>query len=185
MPEAQFHVSELRSLSLSGAQSGTSIDLTVTAGDNLDEVDKLIFSHPGITAELKTLDPLPLTEDTDSRLRPLHGPCRRRCSAGTLRGACRWKAWGLEPAGVSRQPAGQRDSERCQSRFGISHSACARNALARQVDCGGCRLLHDQRRRGTIAADRVACSKARLTDDRTVEIARSRRTAGRCLARCG
>lgn len=36
-----------------GAQRGTTIDVTVTAGTDLDEVSQLIFSHPGIKAVQK------------------------------------------------------------------------------------------------------------------------------------
>lgn len=60
---AQFFPMELRALSRSGGQTATTFDLSIVAGDKLDEVDALIFSHPGITAELKTLDPLPFSED--------------------------------------------------------------------------------------------------------------------------
>ncbi len=60
---AQFYAVELRALSRSGAQIGTTFDLAVTAGDQLDEIDSLHFSHAGITAELKSLDPLPFSEE--------------------------------------------------------------------------------------------------------------------------
>jgi hypothetical protein len=66
---AQFLPSQLRALSRSGGQIDTKFDLAVTIGDRLDEVDAIDFSHPGITAELKTLDPLPFTKDR----RPNHG----------------------------------------------------------------------------------------------------------------
>jgi len=54
---------ELRALSVSGAQAGSTVDLSVVAGDRLEEVDRLLFSHPGLTAELQTLDPLPFQND--------------------------------------------------------------------------------------------------------------------------
>jgi hypothetical protein len=66
---AQYNPSQLRALSRSGAQVNTTFDLAATVGDKLDEVDKLYFSHPGITSELKSLDPIAFTEDR----RPHHG----------------------------------------------------------------------------------------------------------------
>lgn len=60
---AQFYAAELRALSRSGGQVSTTFDLSVTSGDRLDEIDTLFFSHPGIAATLKTLDPLPYSED--------------------------------------------------------------------------------------------------------------------------
>lgn len=66
---AQFLPCQLHALSRSGGQIGTTFDLSVTAGDKLDEVDALYFSHPGITAKLKTLDPLPFSEER----RPSYG----------------------------------------------------------------------------------------------------------------
>ncbi len=59
---AQFHVSQLQSLSRSGAQVGETFELSVI-GDKLDEADVLYFSHPAISSELKTLDPLPFSPD--------------------------------------------------------------------------------------------------------------------------
>ncbi|MEQ9408364.1 MAG: hypothetical protein RIK87_11585 [Fuerstiella sp.] len=37
-----------------GAQRGTSVDVAVTAGSDLDEAGELVFSHPGLTATQKT-----------------------------------------------------------------------------------------------------------------------------------
>ncbi|MDG2220409.1 MAG: hypothetical protein P8L85_03460 [Rubripirellula sp.] len=59
---AQFLACELRSLSRAGGQSGTSFPVRATSGSNLEELDSLVFSHPGITAELGSLDPLPFSE---------------------------------------------------------------------------------------------------------------------------
>ncbi len=39
-----------------GAQSGTSVDVVVTSGADLEELSKLLFSHPGITAVPKMQD---------------------------------------------------------------------------------------------------------------------------------
>lgn len=60
--QAQFLPCELRSLSQAGGQSGTSFPMRATSGSNLEELDSLVFSHPGITAEQGTLDPLPFSD---------------------------------------------------------------------------------------------------------------------------
>ncbi len=48
-----------------GAQAGTSVDVTVTSGVDLEELSKLLFNHPGITAVQKMQDqggkPVPVT----------------------------------------------------------------------------------------------------------------------------
>jgi len=93
---AQFLPSQLRALSRSGGQIDSSFDLAVTAGDRLDEVDSVIFSHPGITAELKTLDPLPFSEER----RPQYGQFTVKISADV--------------------PAG-RYEVRCKGRHGLSN----------------------------------------------------------------
>ncbi|MGI9471489.1 MAG: hypothetical protein ACR2NZ_08160, partial [Rubripirellula sp.] len=59
---AQFHVSELRALSRTGGRSGSSFDAHVVAGERLDDVNGLVFSHPDIAASQKTSDPLPFTD---------------------------------------------------------------------------------------------------------------------------
>jgi hypothetical protein len=65
---AQLPVTQLSAISPPGGKQGTTVDATLTAGTDLDGVDRLYFSHPGITAthkfaELKPLqtapDPLP------------------------------------------------------------------------------------------------------------------------------
>lgn len=59
---AQFLPIELRSLSQSGASIGATTAINVVGGDRTDEVDRLQFSHPGITATVQTLDPLPFSQ---------------------------------------------------------------------------------------------------------------------------
>jgi hypothetical protein len=51
---AQLPQTRLYALSRSGGQVGQEFDLAVTAGDDLEEIDRLLFSHPGITAEPKS-----------------------------------------------------------------------------------------------------------------------------------
>ena len=53
---AQLPICQLTTLTPSGAQQGTEIELTVGGGD-LDNNSQLIFSHPGITATPKTTPP--------------------------------------------------------------------------------------------------------------------------------
>lgn len=50
---AQLPQTRISSVFPAGAKVGTSIDFTLTAGTDLDEVDRLLFDHPGITAVLK------------------------------------------------------------------------------------------------------------------------------------
>lgn len=59
---AQFLPIELRSLSQSGAAIGTTTAVDVVGGDRTDEVDRLHFTHSGITATVQTLDPLPFSQ---------------------------------------------------------------------------------------------------------------------------
>ena len=55
----QFFAAELRALSRSGMQIGETDEVAVLAGTHVDEVTELVFSHPGIRAELRSGDPLP------------------------------------------------------------------------------------------------------------------------------
>lgn len=50
---AQLPQTRLYVISPTGAQTGQTIELTILAGDDLEEVDKLTFSHSGITATQK------------------------------------------------------------------------------------------------------------------------------------
>ncbi len=129
---AQFYPMELRALSRSGGQTGTTFDLSVTAGDKLDEVDTLYFSHPGITAELKSLDPLPFSEDR----RPHYGqftvtvsadvpPGRYEVRAGGRHGVSNPRAFLITPLANETPPT-------------VSHDAKAPTPLAAGV------LLHSK-----------------------------------------
>ena len=51
--QAQLPQTRLSALFPPGAQRGTTVEVTVTGGADLDEVDQLIFSHPGISAVQK------------------------------------------------------------------------------------------------------------------------------------
>ena len=52
--DAQLPQARLTSISPTGGQKGTAVDVTTVAGTDLDELSKLYFSHPGITAAPKT-----------------------------------------------------------------------------------------------------------------------------------
>lgn len=54
--QAQLPATRLSAIFPTGAQSGSSIDLTITSGTELEEISKLLFNHPGITATPKTQD---------------------------------------------------------------------------------------------------------------------------------
>lgn len=56
---AQLPVPKLTAVSPPGGQAGTSVDVTLTSGADLDEASELFFSHPGIVAAQKTIDPAP------------------------------------------------------------------------------------------------------------------------------
>ena len=50
---AQLPQTRVYSIFPPGGQRGTKVDLTITSGEDLDELTSLIFSHPGIKAEPK------------------------------------------------------------------------------------------------------------------------------------
>ncbi|MCA8993507.1 MAG: hypothetical protein KDA88_16080 [Planctomycetaceae bacterium] len=50
---AQLPQTRLYSLSRTGCRAGETIEVVITGGDDLEEVDRLQFSHPGITAVQK------------------------------------------------------------------------------------------------------------------------------------
>lgn len=54
--QAQLPATRLSAIFPTGAQTGTSIDVTITSGVELEEVSKLLFSHSGITAAQKMQD---------------------------------------------------------------------------------------------------------------------------------
>jgi hypothetical protein len=59
---AQHEVTQLLSLSRTGGQVDSTLDLRITTGNHLVEIDSLHFSDPRISAEPKKLDPLPFTD---------------------------------------------------------------------------------------------------------------------------
>ncbi len=69
---AQWPVTELTVLSRTAAQTGTELDVAVVAGNQLDEVNRMVFSHPSIQATLLTDDPKPFSTDRQPRYKQFH-----------------------------------------------------------------------------------------------------------------
>ncbi|MCG8651538.1 MAG: PPC domain-containing protein [Pirellulales bacterium] len=88
--EAQFNVIELGSLFPNGGQAGTEVDVSVASGNRIEEIDRLHFSHPGITAELVTGQPLPFTTEPV----PDYGKFRVKIAAETPPGRYEVRAQG-------------------------------------------------------------------------------------------
>jgi hypothetical protein len=61
--DAQLPVISLRALSQSFFAPGESYEVSVREGEHLDEVDSLIVSHPGISAQLLTSPPRPFRDE--------------------------------------------------------------------------------------------------------------------------
>jgi hypothetical protein len=60
---AQLPATRIYSVFPQGAQAGTAVDVTITNGVDLDELDQLVFSHPGIKAAHKTANTFTVTVD--------------------------------------------------------------------------------------------------------------------------
>jgi len=54
--QAQLPATRLFAVFPTGGQAGTTVDVTITSGQELEEIQRLIFSHPGIVAAPKTQD---------------------------------------------------------------------------------------------------------------------------------
>ena len=50
--QAQLPVTQISAIFPLGAQAGTNVDVTVSGGV-VEDVQRLVFSHPGITAQVK------------------------------------------------------------------------------------------------------------------------------------
>lgn len=61
--QAQLPTTRVFSVFPQGAQAGQAVDVTVTRGTDLDELDQLVFTHPGIKATLKTGNTFAVTVD--------------------------------------------------------------------------------------------------------------------------
>ena len=59
---AQIPSPELNALPRAGGQPGTTFPFQASLGANLDEADRLVFTHTGITATPVTTEPYPLTD---------------------------------------------------------------------------------------------------------------------------
>lgn len=84
--QAQLPQTRLLAVFPQGAQSGQSVDVTVANGTDLDELDRMIFSHPGITAKLKSGSTFTVTVAAnvpvgtyEARVHGLYGTSNPRC----------------------------------------------------------------------------------------------------------
>ncbi len=94
--DAQLPVISLRALSQSFFVPGESYEVSVREGEHLDEVDSLIVSHPGISAEPLTNPPRPFRDEPI----PKFGSFRVTISDEVPEGQYEW---------------------RCRGRFGVSN----------------------------------------------------------------
>jgi hypothetical protein len=126
---AQLPTLALRSLSRAWMAPGETIELSVTDSRNGDEVSELLFSHPGITAEVLREPPKPFAE-TDS---PRYGQFRVQ---------------------VGKDVPGGRYEVRAVGRFGISNPrSILVSPRIRQVDAVG----HTADAPTPIELDTIAC----------------------------
>ena len=96
---AQLPVIELMAISKLGGKVGSELELRCSAGSRLDEVVQLRFSHPGITSELMTDDPLPFSQQRQ----PRYGSFRVKIAASVPPGRYECRAVGRH--GVSNPRA--------------------------------------------------------------------------------
>lgn len=90
--QAQLPTTRIYSVFPQGAQAGAAVDVTVTNGADLDELDQLVFSHPGIKAVHKTGNTFSVTVDAgvpagtyEARAHGLYGTSNPRAFViGTL-----------------------------------------------------------------------------------------------------
>lgn len=61
--QAQLPTTRIFSVFPQGAQAGKAVDVTVTNGTDLDELDQMVFGHPGIKATHKTGNTFAVTVD--------------------------------------------------------------------------------------------------------------------------
>lgn len=83
---AQLPQTRIYALFPQGAQAGQSVDVSITNGTDLDELDTMLFSHPGITAEHTSASNFKVTVAPnvppgiyDARVHGLFGTSNPRC----------------------------------------------------------------------------------------------------------
>jgi len=83
---AQLPTTRIYSLFPQGAQAGSSLDVTITSGADLDELQQLVFNHAGIKAVHKTGNTFAVTVDAavpsgiyEARANGLYGTSNPRC----------------------------------------------------------------------------------------------------------
>lgn len=84
--QAQLPQTRLLAVFPQGAQSGQAVDVTVANGTDLDELDRMTFTHPGITAKLKSGSTFTVTVAAnvpvgtyEARVHGLYGTSNPRC----------------------------------------------------------------------------------------------------------
>ncbi|XZE52460.1 hypothetical protein SH139x_004153 [Planctomycetaceae bacterium SH139] len=92
---AQFLPVELKAIWPHGAAAGSACELSITAGDRLDEIDRLLFSHPGITAEVQTGEPRPFSDHPTIKYGSFNLTVAEDVPAG------RYEVWAVGRHGVS------------------------------------------------------------------------------------
>ena len=96
----QLPVIELTAISRLGGKAGSQFEMRSSGGSRLEEVQQLRFSHPGITAELLTDNPLPFSDQRQPRYGNFHvtiagsvPPGRYECRAVGRHGVSNPKAF--------------------------------------------------------------------------------------------
>lgn len=86
LSQAQLPQTRLLAVFPQGAQSGQSVEVTVANGTDLDELDRMTFSHPGIKADHKTGSTFTVTVAAnvpigtyEARVHGLYGTSNPRC----------------------------------------------------------------------------------------------------------
>jgi len=86
LSQAQLPQTRLLAVFPQGAQSGQSVEVTAANGTDLDELDRMTFSHPGIKAELKSGSTFVVTVAAnvpvgtyEARVHGLYGTSNPRC----------------------------------------------------------------------------------------------------------
>jgi hypothetical protein len=114
---AQHEPAQLLSLSRSAGQVGSTFDLRVVTGDQLIEIGSLRFSHPSITAELKTLDPLPFSQERRPDFNNFNVTIPADLTAG------RYEVWAEGRTGISNPRAFLVSNLTTEALTTVSHDA--------------------------------------------------------------
>ena len=98
LAQAQLPQTKLFAISPMGGQAGQSFDLSLSSGTDLEEIGKLVFTHPGITAAPKMQDvngkPQPVANVFTVAIAPTYPPAATKFApsasmASAIRGRSR------------------------------------------------------------------------------------------------